>query len=327
MIEPAQISKTIYRVSDFIVWQRSGTLDLSPAFQRRSVWKPGAKSYFIDTVIRGLPVPLVFLRDLPSRTDTLEPVREVVDGQQRIRTLIAFIKPDLLNDYDDARDGFRILRSHSIEHAGKSFDDLPESTKQAILDYQLSTHVFPSDTNDRQILQIFSRMNATGVKLNFQELRNAEWFGEFKTMSYELASERLDWWRVNKIFNENDIARMEEVQLISELAGLMLKGLSGRTQRSIDLLYSEYDESFDERDIVERRMRRVFERIDQDFRSTLPRLVFARKRLFYVLFSVFYDVMYGIGNELDRRRPRAPRAWLLERIARSSENIRRKSAP
>ena len=327
MIEPAQIAKTIYRVSDFIVWQRSGILDLSPAFQRRSVWKSGAKSYFIDTVIRGLPVPLIFLRDLPSRTDTLEPLREVVDGQQRIRTLIAFIKPDLLKDYDESQDRFRILRSHSIEHAGKSFQQLPESTKRSILDYQLSTHVFPSDTNDRQILQIFSRMNATGLKLNFQELRNAEWFGEFKTMSYELASERLDWWRKHKIFNEYDIARMQEVQLVSELAGLMLKGLSGRTKGSIDQLYSKYDADFTERDVVSRRLRRVLDRIDGDFRSSLSTLVFARKRLFYVLFAAFYHSMYGVGSSLDRRRARRPSTSLLKRIMHADDRIKNKSAP
>jgi hypothetical protein len=46
---PMPIQKTFYRVGDFVSWQKAGTLELSPAFQRRSVWKPGAKSFLIDT--------------------------------------------------------------------------------------------------------------------------------------------------------------------------------------------------------------------------------------------------------------------------------------
>jgi len=56
-------------------------------------------------------------------------------------------------------------------------------------------HVFPADTDDRDILQIFARMNATGMNLNAQELRNAEFFGRFKTAAYDIATEQLNRWR------------------------------------------------------------------------------------------------------------------------------------
>jgi len=46
-----EISKTTYKVSDFISWQRSRTLVLSPSFQRRPVWQPSAKSYLLDTIV------------------------------------------------------------------------------------------------------------------------------------------------------------------------------------------------------------------------------------------------------------------------------------
>ena len=85
-----QINKTVFKVSDFLSWQKAGNLDLTPPFQRRSVWKKGAKSYLIDTIIRGLPIPIIFIRDKQSDEFSLEPLREVVDGQQRLRTLISF---------------------------------------------------------------------------------------------------------------------------------------------------------------------------------------------------------------------------------------------
>jgi Protein of unknown function DUF262 len=84
-------------LTEFISWQRHKTLVLNPPFQRRSVWKLGARSYFIDTLIRGLPVPLVFLRERLN-VDRQDIVREVVDGQQRLRTVLGFVDERLLPD-------------------------------------------------------------------------------------------------------------------------------------------------------------------------------------------------------------------------------------
>ena len=179
------IQKTVFKVNDFLSWNRAGSLILSPAFQRRPVWPKGAKSFLIDTIVRGIPMPIIFLRE---RTDlkTLEPQREVVDGQQRLRTVIAFIEPDKLPNFDEQRDSFTVDKVHNAELAGKRFRELSATTRQRILDYDFSVQVLPADTEDREVLQIFGRMNSTGFKLNEQELRNAEFFGAFKELMYKL---------------------------------------------------------------------------------------------------------------------------------------------
>ena len=41
-----------YKVSDFLSWNKSKKLILSPDFQRRLVWSENYKSYLIDTIIR-----------------------------------------------------------------------------------------------------------------------------------------------------------------------------------------------------------------------------------------------------------------------------------
>ncbi|MCX5783137.1 MAG: DUF262 domain-containing protein, partial [Elusimicrobia bacterium] len=71
-----ETTKTLYKISDFISWQTSKNLSLSPSFQRRSVWKESAKSYLIDTIVRGLPIPIIFLRE-KTDPNTLETKREV----------------------------------------------------------------------------------------------------------------------------------------------------------------------------------------------------------------------------------------------------------
>src|SRR5438046_3195750 len=136
-----QVTKTQFKVSDFIAWANAGTLILSPSFQRRSVWPVGAKSFLLDTIVRGLPIPIIFLREQKTDLDSLEPKREVVDGQQRIRALLAFLVPKLVKNFDPARDNFTIKPAHNKDLAGKPFRDLPAEVRQTILDYQFSVHV------------------------------------------------------------------------------------------------------------------------------------------------------------------------------------------
>ncbi len=324
------IKKTQYRVSDFLSWQRSGTLNLSPSFQRRPVWKPEAKSFFVDTVIRGLPVPLIILREKRSDISRLEPVREVVDGQQRLRTLFAYIEPKLLKDYNPKIDSFLLLPEHNEEYAGLPFKSLPRDIQQSILDYEFSVHILPAGTDDREVLGIFARLNSTGVKLTPQELRNAEFFGAFKVTMYELATEQLYRWREWRVFTEYNIARMEEVELVSELCLMMLRRqVIGKTQKALDRIYKEKDKDFPEREEVKRRFRVIMDTIDDLFGANLKRLPFRRKTLFFSLFAFLYDYRFGLSSDpsikvkaksIDKRK-------VAQALTQAGERIARKEAP
>lgn len=323
------IKKTQYRVSDFLSWQRAGTLNLSPNFQRRPVWKPDAKSYFVDTVIRGLPVPLIILREKRSDISRLEPVREVVDGQQRLRTLFAYIDPNLLADFKPKTDSFMLLPEHNEEFAGKPFSTLPSNIQQSVLDYEFSVHILPAGTDDREVLGIFARLNSTGVKLTPQELRNAQFFGAFKVKMYQLATEQLYRWREWRVFTEYNLARMEEVELVSELVLMMLRHqVIGKTQKVIDRVYKEKDKQFPEQAEVERRFTMVMDTIDDLFGSRLKTLPFRRKTLFFSLFAFLYDFRFGFSSDLSKKvKPRPISKSLAKSLTYAGELIARKEAP
>jgi len=322
-----EIQRTFYKVSDLISWQKNGTLDLSPSFQRRPVWKKGAKSYLIDTIIRGLPIPIIFLREKKSDLKKLEPRREVVDGQQRIRTVISYIEPTLLKDFKSERDEFAIMEVHNKDLKGKIFQDLDDDYKHRILDYQFDFHVLPSSIDDREILQIFARMNSTGLKLTEQELRNAEFYGKFKSSMYELSTEQLTRWRDWKIFTEDNIARMEEVELTSELALLLIKGLSGKSQSSIKRIYKDKEEEYPEREEVERRIRIIFDSIEDKIGSDMRFLEYHKKALFYSLFSYLYHIQFGIDSQLRASRPKTISDRDISRIIDIDKKIKEKKAP
>ena len=323
----ANVQKTVFKVSDFISWQRSKSLLLSPNFQRRPVWPKTAKSHLIDSIVRGIPVPIIFLRS--RRIDgRLESTREVVDGQQRLRTLIGFIDPGLLPDFRADRDDFTIRRTHNKPLAGLSFKELPEDARATILDYEFSVHVLPADTDDREILQIFARMNSTGYKLNHQELRNAAWFGDFKSTCYELAYEQLPRWRSWAVFSETDIARMIEVEETSDMIAFMLRGLHGSSQSLLSRLYKDNDEDFPDRGEVVSRFRAVMDRIDQHFAQELPTLVFSRRALFNTLFVFVYKAMFGGNASVTKKnKPQPLRQDAISAVREFSRRVQADDVP
>lgn len=318
-----EIEKTQYKVADFLDWQRAGTLDLAPVFQRRTVWKPGAKSFLIDTVVRGLPTPIIFLRDR-IELDSMRATREVVDGQQRLRTLIGYIAPDLLPDYNSERDAFQVRRNHNPELAGKAFAKLDTPLRHRLLNYSFSTHVLPSSVEDRDVLHIFQRLNSTGEKLTKQELRNAEFFGEFKTTMYELALEQLERWRSWGIFSGDEIARMKEVELTSDFVVLMLRGFGGKSQKAISDAYEQFDEDFPHSKQVIRRFQATMDLADELLGKVLRKTVFSREIWFVVLLYYLYGQLYGeapISKRVKAARvPRTLRGRLIEVSDRIKED-------
>lgn len=321
------VTRTQYKVSDFLSWQQAGTLSLSPSFQRRPVWTKGAKSYLIDTIVRGLPIPILFLRARYTDLNSFEPTREVVDGQQRIRTIISYVAPHLLKDLNKNREPFTVLLSHNEELAGKEFEQLSNKIKRRILDYEFSVHVLPSETDDREVLQIFARMNSTGTKLNPQELRNAAYFGEFKTSMYETALRHLNRWRAWKIFTEDNISRMDEVELTSEFAIYMLQGISARTKQTLDGVYDEKESCYPEKDEVERRFDIVMDSINNAFANDLPNMLFHRKTLFYGLFAIFYEMQFGSNSELVAAKAKRISSQQISTLRQIDEELKKENVP
>jgi len=248
----------VYTINDFWEWHSREELVLSPKFQRRSVWSEKAKSYLIDTVVRGLPISKIFMRhdvDLETRKS----IREIVDGQQRIEAILLFLK-----------DGFKVSRVHNKEHGGKYFTELPKEIRRAMLQFKISVDIIHG--TETQILDIFARLNTYTVKLNAQELLNAKYFGAFKQTVYSLGYEFKDFWVNNHIMGEREVARMGEAQLASELAILILSGIQDR--KAIAAYYYKYDDEFRKANKVSKAFRRNMDIISQIFDGRLKRFKF-----------------------------------------------------
>lgn len=320
------VKRTVYSVGDFLGWIKGAELELSPSFQRRPVWKNKGKAFFLDTLIRGLPVPIIFVRE-KLNVENLKTVREIVDGQQRLRSIFSFIDPSSLKDFDEERDSFTLEKTYSPDFAGMGFQDLPKNIREDILNYQFSVNVLPKNADDAAVLNIFKRLNSTGIRLNDQELRNAEYFGEFSSSVYEMALSNLDRWREWTLFSEDAIARMEEAEFVSELYVLMHQGVFGRNKKILDDYYKSRDESFSTRKVCEKRLTVVLDVIDDQFGEEIYSSVFQKKTLFFVLFAAVYDALYGMQSALKSRLADPPPKNLGKKLAQISSDLDIGKAP
>jgi hypothetical protein len=303
--------RTIYTANDLLSFRESQSLELTPRFQRREVWKTPARSFFIDTLLRGYPVPPIYIRVTQSK-DRKRTVREVIDGQQRLRALLAFIDGEyaLTNAVDD-------------EWCGRTFSDLNAEHQTSIREFPFIFEVLHG-VSDSRVLEIFARLNTYSVPLNKQELRNGTYFGLFKQVSYNLAYEHVEFWRVNRIFTEGAIARMLEVELTSELLILAMAGLQDK-KNSINSFYADYDAEFPKRKILERRFRATVDEISQITKDSLEQSEFRRPPLFYSLFAAIYHQLFGVPNlketSLERPLRANERKRFREAIARLSDVV------
>jgi len=271
-----------YSVNDFLSWNEREELILQPKFQRRDVWPTKAKSHLIDTILRGRPIPIIFIRQNvdPRQRRT---IREVVDGQQRLRSVIAFSK-----------DEFPVLKSQNPSFGGLTFSQLPSETQEDFLNYEFSVVLLEGAT-DADVLDIFARLNTYTQKLTNQELLNAAFFGPFKQTVYSLGYEHLEFWRGNGILSDRQVIRMAEAELCSELIVTILAGIQHRRGR-IKELYVKYDDVFTEKDRIENEFKSIIDMIVRCFENRLRGSIYSKRIIFHSLFCAFYHGRYGIPS-------------------------------
>ena len=306
-----------YTALDFVGWSDADVLILTPKFQRRGVWTDGARSFLIDTLLAGMPVPPIYLR-IRQSDDKKKVIREVVDGQQRIASILKFIRGE-----------FPLAKSVSTRRLrGKRFANLTPSQRDAITQFSFNCEVFQG-VSDQDILEVFRRLNTYSIPLNGQELRNGRFFGFFKQTAYELAFQHVEFWRKHRILSERSIARMLEVELTSELLIAQLAGLQDK-KKTIDDFYERFDDRFPQQRKMEVRFNAIVSSMEDALGDALRESEFRRPPLFYTLWCAIYHRLYkmpGVRLRTPRRALNASEASSLRAaVAKLSLIIERAKA-
>jgi hypothetical protein len=247
---------------------RGDELEMHPPFQRNPVWTDKQKKYLLDTILRGLPIPELYMQDIVDENGAQQYI--VVDGQQRTRACLEFVAGE-----------FPLDPQESPEWGEVYFEELPATEKQKIFRYKFVVRTLP-EMPEPQLRGIFKRLNRNVVALNAQELRHATYSGFFiNAMQQE--SDVNPFWGESGIFSTNDIRRMLDVEYISELAVGVLHGPQDK-KKKLDDYYQRYETTFEEKDIVRETFQKTTAEISVvlNVRGTRWR----RKSDFYSLFLV-----------------------------------------
>jgi hypothetical protein len=218
---------TTQDVSWFLDLHSRNQLDLEPPYQRRSVWTPRDRRYFLDTIFRNYSCPSIFLHKTIDEGGTAK--YHVVDGKQRIETIIMFVdnKISLDKDIGDTR------------LAGKKWKKLDDDQKEKFWNYIFTVEML--GTVEAAIVdEIFARVNRNSRKLERQELRHAKYDGWF--INYVESESEKDEWKELNVVTTSRAKRMKDVQFLSELFFLVLDNkIVGFDQDYLDTNYAKYD--------------------------------------------------------------------------------------
>ncbi len=275
-----------FSINDILSWKDNGELVLSPKYQRNKVWNLNAKSYLIDTLLRGYPIPQIFIRqqiDIATR----KTIREVIDGQQRITAIL---------EYFDNQ--FKIQKSHNKEFGNLHYSELPDEEKENFLNYNISFEIVKLK-DDSKIYEMFARLNTNNIALNKQELRNAQYWGEFKVFILQKSSDFKNIFIDKKIFKDKDLSRMADVDFMNSLVINVIDGIVTDSNSKTESTYKKYDKEFLNQEHIEEKLNRIFLIIESIFYNQLfNSKIFYRKNYFWTLFVAINHQLYGTLDEV-----------------------------
>ncbi|UTO19442.1 DUF262 domain-containing protein [Acinetobacter sp. Z1] len=246
----ASIPSTNVKIIELYNKITSNSLDTSPTdFQRKLVWKKQHKYYFIETILANYPFPEVYIASKEIDVSNITATEVVVDGQQRLTTIVDYIKGE--GDFVD-------------QNKIPSFDSLDLEKKKNFLNYLVSVRDLKNIKED-VMKEIFQRINNTEYSLNAIEKINAQYGdSEFIVFCKQLIDSDfvvspkftdiifdsgnrekfMIFIQDNEIFSENDRKRMADLQFMMTLVATLIEGSyfsrNTKTQKYIE----EYNNEF-----------------------------------------------------------------------------------
>ncbi len=160
-----------------------GIIDVAPEYQRHFVWNTERQSVLIESILLGIPVPSLFMATNKDSS------WEVIDGLQRMTTIINFIGNDkLINKISSKGKKLRLAGLEKLtEMNGLTFEEIPKSIQLMFLTRPIRVTVLNDKTDTDVRFDLFERLNTGGVTLHPQEIRNCVYLGKFNNFIKELA--------------------------------------------------------------------------------------------------------------------------------------------
>jgi Protein of unknown function DUF262 len=216
-----------------------GSLVPDPSFQRRLVWSNRHKMSFLDTVLRGLPFPEIYIAAGDVDPKTAAGVELVVDGQQRLTTIRQYFE------------GSEELR---YSEGVISYSALSEQAQREFLEYEVVVRDLGAVPLD-EVKEVFRRINSTRYSLNAMEIHNARFEGAFKVFGENIAQHA--FFEDNRVFKSTEVRRMADVRFALVFVATIMSTYFDRDDE-LELYLEKYNDDFPQAPKILEEIERTF---------------------------------------------------------------------
>lgn len=254
-------SPSTKKISDLIGMINRNELILQPDFQRKLVWAPKHKEYFIDTILSGFPFPEIYIAQSGIDVETFQSQQVVVDGQQRLSSIMSYVNDE--------------LPCKNIPH----YSALDNQQKAEFLNYDVVVRDLKDASSD-MIKEVFRRINLTQYRLNDIEINNAIYEGEFISTAKDILN-HLDNDSF-PLFSDNELNRMGDLNYILMIMATLEEGGYFAGNMMTGKYIIKYDASYENSEIMKDKILNLFHVIESF--NLNPDSMWYRKSNFFTMF-------------------------------------------
>ncbi len=168
-------------IGELVNLYEDGELEIHPEFQRVFRWTPTQKSSLIESILLGIPLPSIFV------AQNIDGVWDVVDGLQRISTILSFmgkLRKDKLEPLKDDESPFeepfelqetkylKGLKGKKWDNSADKVNEIDVEIKRLFKREKIDIKIIKRESQADTRFELFQRLNTGGSKLSEQEVRN-----------------------------------------------------------------------------------------------------------------------------------------------------------
>lgn len=245
---------------DFLIQQfHEDEFYIPDEYQRQYIWKDSDKNRFVESILLGLPIPLMFF------SDTEDGRCEIIDGAQRTQAMEEFMSGDLvLSD----------LKKLTCLN-GFSYDDIPTYFRKKFDKTNMRVIVLSDDTSLDIRQEIFNRINTTGREANASEVRRGSFRGAFMDFLTECTKDQL-LLKVCPI-SETMAKRYEHLELVLRFFAFLdrYQAFTHRVDNFLDDYVESMKDSF-EQDVMKNEFEAMLHFVEEYFPNGFAKTAHAK---------------------------------------------------
>lgn len=267
-----KLNTTVKTIETIYDYYKEEILIVNRNYQRKLVWSLEEKVKFIDSIIKGYPIPLFLVAEMEHEGKKRY---EIIDGMQRLEAIVSFIEGNfnINGKYFnlDSTSGTKLLKDNKV--LVQMLPVLDRNLCRDVTGYEIPLSITLND-DDGVIEEIFRRINSNGKHLSRQEIRQAGILNDFSQLVREISenlrgdasheeilplnkmkllslnSRGLDYginipdifWCKNNIITIENIRESRDEELVAYLLiGILSENKLSYTARTLDNIYTIED--------------------------------------------------------------------------------------